>query len=210
MFLSRIQMNPQCYNSRKAIGSPQILHASVENCFSSGESKERKLWRLDTLNDRLFLLLLCHTRPDFSHFSEQFCQGAVGETKDYDALLERIQIGQKWNFRLRGNTTHNAKVAENTRGKVYAHVTIEQKREWLIKKALHCGFTLEEGLFDVVETEMLNFRRNSAKSPVTIGVSVFEGVLEITDEIHFRQALVQGIGRAKAYGCGLLTIAKQI
>ena len=36
---------------------------------------------------------------------------------------------------------------------------------------------------------------------------VFEGVLTVTDADAFRNALVNGIGREKAYGMGLLTIA---
>ena len=36
----------------------------------------------------------------------------------------------------------------------------------------------------------------------------FEGILEISDEEVFKQTLVDGIGREKAYGCGLLTLAR--
>ena len=34
----------------------------------------------------------------------------------------------------------------------------------------------------------------------------YEGVLTVTDEELFKAALVQGIGREKAYGLGMLTI----
>lgn len=36
----------------------------------------------------------------------------------------------------------------------------------------------------------------------------FEGVLTITEAELFRKALIDGIGRAKAYGCGLMTLAR--
>ena len=40
------------------------------------------------------------------------------------------------------------------------------------------------------------------------GAHVFDGVaLEVVDEELLRQALCCGIGRAKAFGCGLMTIA---
>jgi CRISPR system Cascade subunit CasE len=42
---------------------------------------------------------------------------------------------------------------------------------------------------------------------VELGVAVFEGALTVTDAGRFVAALSQGIGRAKAYGCGLLTVA---
>ena len=36
--------------------------------------------------------------------------------------------------------------------------------------------------------------------------ATFEGILTVTDEEKFRETLVMGIGRKKAYGFGLLTI----
>jgi CRISPR system Cascade subunit CasE len=36
----------------------------------------------------------------------------------------------------------------------------------------------------------------------------FEGDLEVTDAAAFRAALAQGIGSGKAYGFGLLSIAR--
>ena len=42
---------------------------------------------------------------------------------------------------------------------------------------------------------------------VTIRAVVFEGILKVTDAELFRSALASGIGPAKAYGCGLLTLA---
>ena len=35
----------------------------------------------------------------------------------------------------------------------------------------------------------------------------YEGILTVTDEDSFRKALVNGIGREKAYGLGMITVA---
>lgn len=35
----------------------------------------------------------------------------------------------------------------------------------------------------------------------------FDGRLEVTDPAALRRTLTQGIGKAKAYGCGLITLA---
>ena len=35
----------------------------------------------------------------------------------------------------------------------------------------------------------------------------FTGTLRVTDAAKLRTALTQGIGRARGYGCGLLTLA---
>jgi len=39
---------------------------------------------------------------------------------------------------------------------------------------------------------------------VRLGTCDFAGTLTVTDEALFRQALKQGIGPAKGFGCGLL------
>ncbi len=51
-------------------------------------------------------------------------------------------------------------------------------------------------------------RRSDADKPMTFGAATFEGVLEVTDAEKFRESLKQGIGTGKAYGFGLLSVAK--
>jgi len=209
MFLSRIELCTYKPNTRRAMASPQVLHAAIEGCFVTmpGVEKGRKLWRIDSLNQRLYLLLLSPACPDFTEFAAQFCtQGTNGETKDYNILLNRIKTGQNFRFRFRGNPVRSVSTEEGKRGKVYAHVTVTQKREWLIKKAGSCGFLLQDDSFDLVETGQHKFWRDSKKQPVELAFSVFEGMLTVTDAALFTQALTQGIGRGKAYGCGLLTV----
>ena len=44
--------------------------------------------------------------------------------------------------------------------------------------------------------------------PVTLRKAIFEGVLRVTDAELFTRTLTEGIGRAKAYGNGLLTLRR--
>ncbi|MFE6096591.1 type I-E CRISPR-associated protein Cas6/Cse3/CasE [Streptomyces massasporeus] len=65
----------------------------------------------------------------------------------------------------------------------------------------------------VGDTRSLSFDKSRAPEgrrqgkPVTLVTVTFDGRLEITDPEAMRRTLTQGIGRAKAYGCGLLTLA---
>ena len=58
----------------------------------------------------------------------------------------------------------------------------------------------------VVGRAVRRFPRNG--STVTLATATFEGHLEVTDVAALRHALNHGVGRAKAYGCGLLTLAR--
>ena len=43
---------------------------------------------------------------------------------------------------------------------------------------------------------------------MTLVLATFEGVLEVTEPEALRRVLTHGIGRGKAYGCGLMTLAR--
>ena len=64
----------------------------------------------------------------------------------------------------------------------------------------------------VVRRERPVFRRRNPdrdrRDRVTINRTVYEGVARVTDPDALRHALIAGIGRSKAYGCGLMTLAR--
>lgn len=217
MYLSRVELNLRRKNTMEALASPQRLHAAVESSFPSNAEKNiRNLWRIDRLGNAMYLLVLSNGKPDFSHIVDQFgWPGAEQkwETQSYTSLMERIEAGQRWQFRLRANPVHSIKSTidaetqkPSQRGKVYAHVTVQQQEQWLLERAAKYGFSLREDSFCVVQQEVRKFFRNG--KPVTLGIATFEGILEVADTPLFLNALTKGIGRAKAYGCGLLTIAR--
>jgi CRISPR system Cascade subunit CasE len=204
MYLSRIKLDLNKSATRKAISSPQILHGMVENCFTE---KNRTLWRLDSLNGTLYLLIISKTTPNFEDLALQICKnGERGETKDYTTFMDIIKNGQGFRFRFRGNPVHSVVVEKGIRGKVTPHVGERHKREWFAKKAIQNGFTVDDDQFSIVETGVQQFYKKDKGTPVRLSYTVFEGILVVKDKDLFVKALTQGIGRAKAYGCGLITI----
>jgi CRISPR system Cascade subunit CasE len=213
MYLSRIALNESRRETMEALTSPQLLHGAVEQSFDG--SRKRNLWRVDWLGGACYLLVLSSGQPHLSHIAEQFGYPQTEkpwDTKSYDKLLTRLQAGQTWQFRLRANPVRNSFQDQDKdlgRGKVFAHVTQAQQKQWLLSRAEACGFTLAEDEFDVVHTQWVKFRKGTDGSrEVTLRTATFEGMLTITDAERFQQALLSGIGRAKAYGCGLMTIAR--
>lgn len=212
MYLSRVELNEYRRDTMKALGSPQIMHAAVMASFQSfdGESDDRVLWRVDRVGNALYVLVQSKRKPDFTHIVEQYGRPATGQTWDtveYDRHLDEMGEGSVWRFRLRANPTHSVMEEGGSRGKVYPHVTAEQQLGWLVDKAGRCGFSIQsdDGMLgaEIVQRETKRFQRNG--KTVTLSVVTFEGVLRVTDSELFRKAMTEGIGRAKAYGCGLLT-----
>jgi CRISPR system Cascade subunit CasE len=77
-----------------------------------------------------------------------------------------------------------------------------------MERAESLGFLLEDNTYDVVNSSWLRFRK-SGGSFVSFCAATFEGNLTVVDQDKYRDVLVSGIGREKAYGCGLLTIAQR-
>lgn len=213
MYLSRCQINPARRGARKLLGSPHALHAAVLSAFheASGTPESRILWRLDSAPTSHWLYLVSAQRPDLTHVIEQAGWPTTQDwvTRDYSPLLDRLDSGQVWQFRLTANPTHAVSQESGDRSKRLAHVTASQQWEWLWSRGPGLGVDLgpsaDQGTASVVGRESLTFRRGSGR--VTVARATFEGRLTVVNASLLQTALVKGVGPAKAYGCGLLTLA---
>lgn len=207
MYLSRVELDPTRRSTMTALAAPQKFHGAVESAFS-GE-RRRRLWRLDRLGEKLYLLLLSEEMPDLSGVVEQFGTGAVPESRNYDPLLARITPGSRWQFRLAANPTKSCKDAQKpaARGTVAAHCTTQYQKQWLLDRAAKHGFALTEDSFTVTRVQWHHFAKCGTR-PVSLLAVTYEGVLQVTDPEAFRNLLCQGMGRGKAYGLGLLTVMR--
>lgn len=213
MYLSRVELDESRRQTMRALAVPQKLHGAVEAAFP-GE-RRRRLWRLDRLRGKLYLLLLSEDQPELSGIAEQF--GPVSgtkpaETRNYDVVLQRIVPGSVWQFRLTANPTKSCatKGQPGTRGKVLAHCTVEYQKQWLLERAEKHGFRLLPDDFTVTNSRWLHFAKGNAQGrPVSLLAVTYEGVLQVTDTERFTELLTHGMGRGKAYGMGLMTIIRR-
>lgn len=203
MYLSRIELNIGLRETMKALVSPSKFHGAIEESFSGGRA--RRLWRIDDLNGKKYMLILSEEIPNLEHFVGQFGYAGVYETKDYAILLNRVSDGMKWRFKLTANPT-----ISKSHGKIMAHVTPEYQKKWLMDRAERCGFLLEDNEFQTVWSKWYSFSKKDGDKSANIRLLsvTFEGMLTISDAEKFRETLCKGIGREKAYGQGLMTIVR--
>ena len=224
MFLTKIDLAPERRLARKYLGSPQAMHAVVMSVTGGhdGNGPGRVLWRVDR-GVTTALYVLSPLEPDCSQLvAEAGTAGTQARTLDYSPFLASLDAGQLWAFRLAANPSYSASRGPGVRGQRYGHVTVEQQRQWLIERTTRFGFELipvdhtdGEGTDGAVmvayrERPVFNRRRpgEEGRDRVTINRTVYEGSLRITDPESLRRALIAGIGRSKAYGCGLMTLAR--
>lgn len=212
MYLSRMELDITKRKTLIALSTPSMFHGTIESAFP-GE-RRRNLWRIDQLGGKQYLMVLSDAKPDLSSAVEQFgIDGGEWLTKDYNGLLNRVVNGSKWHFRLTANPTYSVFKEGEKRGRVCAHTTVGNQRQWLLKQSKKHGFLLTEDSFDVASARWYRFgkgtegcgRRNTQVSLLSVS---YEGTLEVEDADKFREMLISGIGREKAYGVGLMTLVK--
>ncbi|WP_148252066.1 type I-E CRISPR-associated protein Cas6/Cse3/CasE [Aidingimonas lacisalsi] len=145
------------------------------------------------------------------------------QCKSFTPVLE---VGDQLAFRLRANPT----VAKSVAGKRGQRADVlmaakypfeagkertsqacieamdEAARGWLVERAESCGFRLP------VEPEVGAYRQHalpkSKGRPIRFSSVDYEGLLEVTDPGRLTETLAHGIGRAKAFGCGLIMLRR--
>jgi CRISPR system Cascade subunit CasE len=220
MYLTRFDINPARRGAHRLLGSPQAMHAAVLACFpphgpddTPPEGRARVLWRVDRAGKTAAqLYVVSPSTPDLTHLVEQagWPTTQTWQSRDYTPLLDRLEQGQRWGFRLKANPVHNVRVQEGNRTQPLGHVTVAQQQNWLTTRVEKHGFTLTKGTDGepqvvVHDREIVRFIRQG--KTVTLTTATYDGILEINDALALRAAMVTGIGRAKGYGCGLLTLA---
>lgn len=209
-YLTRIELDPYKKLTQLALNNANMFHGAIEKTFDNTE--ERKLWRVDSLRGRRYLMIVSSSCPDFTPLLHQFApDGAESQTKSYDAFLDSIEEGSKWNFRLCGVPLVSKKMPDNPMGtgKRFAIIKEEEQKEWLFKKGALHGFTVDPDRLLVLDKGPADLRKGAGddRHEFKIRKVVFDGVLTVTDPDAMRLALVNGIGRERAFGGGMITIA---
>lgn len=217
-YLSRVEVDVQNRAKTKDLTHLGAYHNWVEQSFpeeiATGK-RHRHLWRLDTLRAKRYLLILSESKPDPELLLRYGVKGTV-VTKSYDAFLNKLQAGQIMRFRLTANPTHKI-TPPGEKGKVFPHITVEQQEKWLVSRAKESGFQLvrQVGIDDPTASETFAFKVVGREWPmlhrnpghgVRLSRVTFEGLLRIEDVELFKQLLVKGIGREKAFGMGMMTV----
>ncbi len=228
MYLSRVLLDSRRRETAKLMGSAQAMHAAVMTACATASTdtvtRGRVLWRVDPRSRAEHdLYIASPTHPVLEQLAGK--TGPVDEfeaqTADYDPFLSRLSVGQRWRFRLTANPVRSEKSsgAEHSRGRVRPHRTPAYQLKWFEERVSRYGVTLVpsgDGSSGVVvrSRSTSRFSRRSVgadgagrRDRVEITMATYDGLLEVRDVEQLRECLVNGIGRAKAYGCGLMTLA---
>lgn len=139
------------------------------------------------------------------------------DTKVYAPVLT---VGLRLGFALRANPAQSVKTAGKDRG-VRVDAVMHAKRQatdpfdaeaveaaalgWLFAREARLGVVFDRDRCSAGGYHQVSIARAGAR-PIRHSVIDFEGVLEVVDPAALAVVLTTGVGKARAFGCGLLLL----
>lgn len=183
-----------------------VMHQWLWKLFPGG--KERQfLYRREELQGAFRFFVLSQERPAESAIFDVQCRPFAPE----------LSVGQILRFTLRANPTickagkrHDllmeAKRQVKTQPDSRDIWTYQQQAalEWLSRQGEQNGFSLREASVDAYRQQQI--RREKSRQMIQFSSVDYAGVLVVNNPVLFLQRLVQGYGKSRAFGCGMMLI----
>lgn len=224
MYLSLLRLNPASAAVQRDLRDVQALHRRVMSAFPDVLDPEVEarayfgvLHRVEfsRTSGQIMLYVQSRVEPDWAQLPEGYLRPSDGlanpAVKRVDGAYENMKAGRVLRFRLRANPTRKIDTKSGPdgakrNGRRVPMRGVEEQIGWLARKAEASGFELLQAT--IAASGSVELVKSYETGRTFQGV-VFEGRLVVTDPVKFREALVAGIGSAKAYGFGLLSVGPE-
>jgi len=203
LYASVLHLDRQAFRKLK-ISDPYSLHRVVYSLFEDIRSNLDKAAAVSSGIVYADLgggfagrnILLLSDRPPASKVGGLY--GLV-ETKEIPANFLKAD-------QYRFKTTVNPTRRESASRKLIPVRGREAISNWFCERAEKSwGFKVLRENLQVDKINVLRFKGKNERR-ITIGQATLQGVLQVTDRNKFTDSFTRGIGRGRAFGCGLLQI----
>lgn len=221
MYLTRLILNPRHRRVQRELADPYQMHKTLMRGFPDDLNRERDrvLFRVETdpRSGLLTVLLQSTLEPGWAWLQENGARDYLlpghllppgveqnPATKTFDLTLAP---GQVLAFRLRANPTVKRRFpsGDHKRVGVYGE---EKQVEWLKRKGELGGFRLVTARTSGQEDVKRTITRQGKKHKLKLAAVQFDGLLQVTDPGRLSETVRRGIGSAKGFGFGLLSLAR--
>jgi CRISPR system Cascade subunit CasE len=209
MYLSQLLLDPASRRVQSELSNRYELHRTLTAQFPSNLRRDiNLLYRLEIPEQQVYqpitLLVQTIVVPDWSKLSGSGLLMDSPQVKTFDPDLP---TGANYYFRLLANPTMRTKQPDGKSKRVGLYTT-EGQIEWLQRKAQQGGFSVKSmNLSDLGMVDSIK-KKNNQKHHIQHFAVQFDGLLSVANPQMFKKTLVKGIGSAKAFGFGLLSLAK--
>lgn len=202
MYLSRLTLN-QGRAAMNWVSNPYRVH---QRLLMACEKDTRVLFRIESQHTPIQILVQSWQEPDWQAAFEEF--DVLTKTVECKSIDLTLSKGAVYHFRLSANPTIKKSQPGDKQGKRIGLLKEEDQIAWLIRKLTEIG--AKTLTCQVSRNEMQHLDKNPLKSnsSLTHLYALFEGVLIVQDPILLAEGVKKGIGPAKGFGFGLLSLAR--
>lgn len=191
--LTCIKLND--YNLIKRISNNRnSLHGKISSSFT--QKDEKKLFYLDEENKKLYILS-CNKPNKLHLINELLVNDEDIKYYDYDKFIDNIILNEEKEFSILCNVTMKQFNPEDRKSHIRAIQDEYGQMKWLETHSRENGFTI----INCNKREQRYFKCKEKERKLGIR---FVGKMKIFDIDKFKRGLLQGLGRGKAYGFGML------
>jgi CRISPR system Cascade subunit CasE len=214
MYLSQLVLDCRERTARHALANAYEMHRLLSRgyAYPRDGSQSAILFRVEQRGSGAPTVLVQTAQaPDWGLLPQGLLQAVAGP-KPLDDL--RFQLHQRLRFRLRANPTKRLRAGSPAiAGAAIDPRWIDRRvglaREadqlaWLARKGQHHGFRILD--VGIVPEGEVRFRKTVEGAVLTFLAVRFDGLLEVTAAESFLEILRVGVGPAKAFGFGLLSV----
>lgn len=206
MHLSRLKLDPLRRSTHELCLSPYLLHHAAFRAFpdESDGGPDRVRYRLDVDHQgNTNLLVQSEKEPDWDKAA--LLKQCLLEPAACRQFSPEFRSGKTLYFQLRANPTVKKQTEGKKNGFRLGLFGKEDQLTWFRNKAEEGGFALVN--CRVTLEGIVHDKKGSDDKKLSHYAVRFEGILEVNDPEAFLKTLECGIGPAKGFGFGLLSIA---
>ena len=233
MYLSRLILKPRSRRVQRELADPYEMHRTLLNAFPNGKIHvERKdddavglLFRLDEdpRQGLISVLVQSKTAPDWGFLAgkadgrgqpyllppEQMPDDKPNPAVTEFDLASKLRPGQTLAFRLRANPTKRlGKDAGEHHHQRVGLLKEEEQLNWLKRKIEAAGGALLSArISGEAELRGKLFTEKDVARRMRFVSAQFDGILQVVDADKMHAAIANGIGSAKGFGFGMLSLA---
>ena len=191
--LWKLAFNPRNQATRGYMAAPLLMHGLICRLAGCSRSDGGLLWRWEPPDSRQPTALLQST-VDLEGDVKPPPYLTIEGPRRLSAHLDRLQTGAAVRYRVSVSPIRRSKSRDML-------VPTDEWGQWWIDKASKRGLEVASAAFNQQP------RRRHPKSKIaSLHCLHIDGYGTVTDPETLRQAIIGGVGRAKAYGCGLMTV----
>jgi CRISPR system Cascade subunit CasE len=207
--LTRLTLNPHSSTVGFDLLDRGNLHRRVMSFLPDDVPDARVraglLYRLDTTDEGHTLLIQTHNELDTSPLRHGYTTRI--EHRDISALLDWLEPGRTIHYRVDARASTCQPRPGERRGKRVA-IFGQAAEPWWLKQAAMAGLTVHQETAGYHRQDVALHKDSTGERRLLhLRLTRCEGTAIVTDPHALRQAVINGVGRDRTWGAGLLTIA---